>query len=195
LAELNVPLIGLISRLADQKGIDLFLAISDELNQMDCQWVILGIGSKSYEDALEGIAREHPHRFSVQLEFNDQLAHQIEAGSDIFLMPSRYEPCGLNQMFSMRYGTIPVVRHTGGLADTVQDFNPRTKSGNGFKFYDYSAEALLESIQKAVQVWQNKELWRELMRNAMSQDFSWRASAPKYIDLYRKTILTRISHT
>lgn len=195
LAERNVPLIGIISRLADQKGIDLFLAISDELNRLDCQWVILGTGSRSYEDALERIAREHPHRFSVQLEFNDQLAHQIEAGSDIFLMPSRYEPCGLNQMFSMRYGTIPVVRHTGGLADTVQDFNPRTKSGNGFKFYDYSPEALLESIQKAVQVWQDKELWRELMRNAMSQDFSWRASALKYIDLYRKTILTHISHT
>ncbi|MDA2924951.1 glycogen synthase GlgA [Acidobacteria bacterium AH-259-L09] len=188
LAEQDVPLIGIISRLADQKGIDLFLAIKDELDRMDCQWVILGTGSKTYEDELERFARRNPHSFSVHLEFNDQLAHRIEAGSDILLMPSRYEPCGLNQMYSMRYGTIPVVRHTGGLADTVQEFDPETRSGNGFKFYDYRPEALLEGIQKAVKTWKDKDLWRQLVHNAMSTDFSWRRSALQYIDLYQKAV-------
>ncbi len=184
----DVPLVGMISRLADQKGLDLFLEIKPEVNRLDCQWVILGTGLKRYQVALEALARENPEKFSVYLEFDNVLAHRIEAGSDIFLMPSRYEPCGLNQMYSMRYGTIPVVRHTGGLADTVRDFVQHPDSATGFKFYEYDAEELLKVIKRAIETWKDRETWGNLVRNVMAQDFSWECSARKYVELFQKAI-------
>jgi starch synthase len=182
----QVPLIGMISRLVDQKGVDLFLAVAHELNRMDCQWVILGSGLKKYQDALKELAREHPEKFSVHLGFDNRLAHRIEAGADIFVMPSRYEPCGLNQMYSMKYGAVPIVRHTGGLADTVRDFGSKNGVGTGFKFNDYSPAEFLKTIQRAVEVWKDKEAWGGLMRSAMSEDFSWERSARQYVELYAK---------
>ena len=184
----DVPLIGMISRLADQKGFDLLLAARDQLSRMDCQWVILGTGLKKYQDALRELARENPERFSVFLEYNNKLAHQIEAGSDMFLMPSRYEPCGLNQIYSMRYGSIPIVRHTGGLADTVKDFESKDGQGTGFKFQDYSSVELLKAIQRAMRAWKDKPVWRRLVINAMRQDHSWNRSAAHYLDVYKKVI-------
>jgi len=180
----DVPLIGMISRLVDQKGIDIFLSARDQITRMDCQWVILGTGMKKYQDAMREFARDHPDRFSVHLEYNNQLAHRIEAGADMFLMPSRYEPCGLNQIYSMRYGTIPIVRHTGGLADTVRDFSNKNGDGTGFKFRDYSSTELVKTLIRAAEVWRDKDQWQRLIRNAMAEDFSWNRSAREYLDLY-----------
>jgi starch synthase len=185
----DVPLIGMISRLADQKGFDLFLEATAQLNRMDCQWVILGTGLKKYHDALRDLAHENPEKFAVFLEYNNRLAHQIEAGVDMFLMPSRYEPCGLNQIYSMRYGAIPVVRHTGGLADTVTDFGAKDGLGTGFKFQEYSSVELLKTLYRAIAVWKDKVVWRRLVRNAMAQDFSWKRSAGHYLDVYKKVVL------
>ena len=184
----KVPLIGMISRLVDQKGIDIFLAARKEIARMDCQWVILGTGLKKYQDALRELAQEHPDRFFVHLEFNNQLAHRIEAGADMFLMPSRYEPCGLNQIYSMRYGTIPIVRHTGGLADTVRDVNNKDGNGTGFKFHEYSSTELVKAINRACELWADKEQWQRLIRNAMAEDFSWNRSAREYLGLYSRVI-------
>jgi len=184
----DVPLIGMISRLADQKGFDLFLALKDQLDRIDCQWVILGTGLKKYQDALRELTRESPEKFSVFLEFNNALAHRIEAGADMFLMPSRYEPCGLNQIYSMRYGTVPIVRHTGGLADTVRDFNSKNGLGTGFKFNEYSSTELLKAIVRAIEAWRDQAVWQRLVRNAMAEDFSWERSARQYLDLYSKAI-------
>jgi starch synthase len=184
----DVPLVGMISRLAEQKGFDLLLSLKDQLNRLDCQWVILGTGLKKYHDALRELARENPEKFAVFLEFNNQLAHRIEAGADVFLMPSRYEPCGLNQIYSMRYGTVPIVRHTGGLADTVRDVSDKEGRGTGFKFHEYSPSELLRALQRAIELWADRPAWEALMRNAMSEDFSWERSARQYLDLYSKAI-------
>lgn len=186
LPELDVPLIGMIGRLADQKGLDLLMQVEKELVALDCQWITLGTGLKKYHDWLQKLAGAHRDRFAVYLKFDNQLAHRIEAGSDMFLMPSHYEPCGLNQMYSMRYGTIPIVRHTGGLADTVREAD--SGSGTGFKFYDYSANALLEAIQRAFHMWRDKASWAELIRKAMSEDFSWQKSSQQYVELYKRAI-------
>lgn len=183
-----VPLFGIVSRLVEQKGIDLFLSLKDQLNRLDCQWVVLGTGLKKYHDALREVARDNPDKFAVFLEFNSTLAHRIEAGADMFLMPSRYEPCGLNQIYSMRYGTIPVVRHTGGLADTVRDFNEKNGLGTGFKFNEYSSSELLKAILRAIEAWRDKSAWQKLIQNAMSEDFSWERSARRYLELYSKAI-------
>jgi starch synthase len=184
----DVPLIGMISRLAEQKGFDLLLSLKEQLNRLDCQWVILGTGLKKYHEALRALARENPEKFAVFLEFNNQMAHRIEAGADFFLMPSRYEPCGLNQIYSMRYGTVPIVRHTGGLADTVRDFASKDGLGTGFKFHEYSPAELLRTIQKATELWTDKPVWESLVRNAMAEDFSWERSARQYLELYSKAI-------
>jgi starch synthase len=181
----GVPLIGIISRLADQKGFDLIGESIDDLMKMNCQMVLLGTGDKRYHDMFEKAARKHPQKLGVALTFNNELAHLIEAGSDMFLMPSRYEPCGLNQMYSLRYGTIPVVRATGGLDDTIQDCSATGGTGTGFKFTGYSSAEMLKALQRALKAYADQATWKKLMKNAMAKDFSWESSAKKYIQLYR----------
>ncbi len=180
-----VPVIGIISRLADQKGFDLIDMIMDDLMKMHVQLVVLGTGEKKYHDLFEKAARKHPGKVGVALRFDDELAHLIEAGSDMFLMPSRYEPCGLNQIYSLRYGTVPIVRATGGLDDTITEFQPSTGTGTGFKFARYDSGELLKAVQRAVAVFADTTAWHKLMKHGMAQDFSWETSAKKYIQVYR----------
>jgi len=184
----DIPIIGLISRLYDSKGIDLVQKILPELLHMDIQMIVLGTGDKEYHTFFDQMARKYPKKFAAYLGFNDDLAHLIEGGADIFLMPSRYEPCGLNQMYSLAYGTIPVVRETGGLADTVKRYSEKNKEGTGFVFKEYDAKEFFAEIKRAIKVYHDKESWNKIIRSAMKEDFSWHSSAKKYIDLY-KTIL------
>jgi starch synthase len=183
--EENVPVVGIISRLASQKGFDLIGEVLDDMVALNLQLVVLGTGEKKYHDLFEKAAKKHPQHVAIDLSFNDELAHLIEAGSDMFLMPSRYEPCGLNQLYSLKYGTIPVVRATGGLDDTIQEFNPATGYGTGFKFQTYDSGEMLKALQRAVHAFHDRSQWRKLIKNGMSKDFSWEASARKYVHLYR----------
>lgn len=181
----NIALIGVISRLVDQKGFDLVMEIADYLSILPVQFVLLGTGDPRYESFFAELARRFPEKVSANITFNVELAQKIYAGSDIFLMPSRYEPCGLGQMLSMRYGTIPVVRYTGGLADTVKEYNPEKREGNGFGFYEYRGSELLKALLKAVYYHQKeKDHWRQLVMNAMTTDCSWEKSASEYLKLY-----------
>ncbi|RKY77416.1 glycogen synthase GlgA, partial [candidate division KSB1 bacterium] len=180
----GTPLIGSISRLADQKGFDLIAEIIDKVMKLDLHYLLLGTGDQKYHRLFNKIAKKYPQKISVQLKFDNRLAHLIEAGSDKFLMPSKYEPCGLNQLYSLRYGTIPIVRATGGLADTVVDFNPETKTGTGFVFKNYDSAELLQAIKRAIDVFADKPTWTQLVRTAMEQDFSWKTSAKEYTKLY-----------
>lgn len=182
----DVPLLGTISRLALQKGFDLIADIMEELLSLDCQWILLGRGDQYYEDLFQEIGRRYPQKVSVNLAYDESLAHQIEGGCDLFLMPSRYEPCGLNQLYSLKYGTIPLVRATGGLDDTVLDLDPTQKKGTGFKFREYSSGTLLECVKRALLAYHHPPLWQKLIRQAMKEDFSWQASARRYAQLYRK---------
>ena len=189
----DVPLIGIVGRLASQKGWSLILPVlRDWLEHVDAQWVILGTGDPDYHDVLTSLHRSHPNKLSLALDFSNPYAHRIEAGADLFVMPSQYEPCGLNQMYSMAYGTIPVVRRTGGLADTVTNADNETidnKTATGFSFSDYSVEALNETLHRAMHVFHNqKNVWRQMMINGMTTDWSWTNSAKKYEQLYHKTI-------
>lgn len=184
----SIPLIGVISRLADQKGFDLLGAIAEHLMSLDLQLVILGTGEPKYHELFQRLHNEHPDKTGIYLGFHNELAHLIEAGSDMFLMPSRYEPCGLNQMYSLKYGTVPIVRATGGLDDTIDDFDPAAKKGTGFKFGPYDPQEFLKAIQRALELYPNKPLWKTLMMNGMKKDFSWTASAIKYVNLYRALV-------
>jgi starch synthase len=187
----QVPLLGMISRLDPQKGFDLVAAGIEQLLEKKVQFVLLGTGMPEYHTLFESIAKRWPSQASVNLRFDNALAHQIEAGADIFLMPSRFEPCGLNQLYSMRYGTIPVVRRTGGLADSVVDTTPETLANGlatGFVFDEYSTEALLATIDRALAAYRQKSVWRQLQKNGMEKDFSWAASAHKYIELYTRML-------
>ena len=184
----DTPIIGLISRLFDSKGIDLIEKILPQLLKLDIQMIVLGTGDKKYHSFFDQIAKKQSDKFACYLGFNDDLAHLIEGGADILLMPSKYEPCGLNQMYSLNYGTIPVVRETGGLADTVKKFNEKTKEGTGFVFKKYNAKELLTEIKRALKVYRDKDTWNKIVKAGMKEDFSWNSSAKKYIDLY-KTIL------
>lgn len=179
------PLLGIISRLADQKGFDLLAAVADRLLSLDLSLVILGTGEEKYHRLFSEMAVRYPEKLRVRLTFDDALAHRIEAGCDIFLMPSRYEPCGLNQIYSLKYGTIPVVRATGGLDDTVLPYDPDTGEGTGFKFVPYEPEAFLQTVEEALRVFRQPERWQRLMEKAMTMDFSWEASARQYMKLYR----------
>jgi starch synthase len=172
------PLIGMVSRFADQKGFDLFEAIAPQLLAEDVFVIVLGSGDPHFERLFRKLAADHPDKVAVKIGYDNGLAHRIEAGSDLFLMPSRYEPCGLSQMYSLRYGTIPVVRATGGLEDTVDETT-------GFKFTEYSPEALWDAIERALAEWQLRKPWRERMRLGMTKDFSWNESAVHYQQLYR----------
>ena len=182
------PLIGMISRLADQKGFDLVLQAAEKILAQDLQLVILGTGQKEYHRRLRALQKRHPAKLGLALTFDNRLAHQIEAGADMFLMPSRYEPCGLNQMYSLRYGTIPIVRATGGLADTIRDADEDSANGNGFVFREYQAAEMLTAIGRAVKAFRNRALWQELVNRAMAADFSWRQSAEKYRQLYQRAL-------
>jgi starch synthase len=184
----KIPIIGIISRLYNQKGMDLINNIFPDIMKLNVQMVLLGTGDKKYHTFFEKMSRKYRNKFASYLGFNDDLAHLIEAGSDIFLMPSEYEPCGLNQMYSLVYGTVPVVRETGGLADTVVKFNGKDAEGNGFVFKKYDGQALLKEIKKAAKLYEDKKTWTKLMRNGMKSDFSWHSSAKKYIDLYKKIL-------
>jgi starch synthase len=186
LSKKDVPLIGVISRLADQKGFDLLAQIADDLLSLDLQMVILGTGDEKYHQLFTVTGAKYPDKISVNLRFDNPLAHLIEAGSDMFLMPSRYEPCGLNQLISLKYGTVPVVRKTGGLADTIESYDPDTGEGTGFVFENYDASELLDTIKLAASVYQKKRAWTNLMKNGMKKDFSWAASAERYLELYGK---------
>ncbi len=184
----EVPLIGMISRLADQKGFDLLAAVLEDLMKMDIQMVVLGTGEKRYHEMLESAQKTHPAKFAVRLAFDNALAHLIEAGSDMFLMPSRYEPCGLNQIYSLRYGTVPIVRSTGGLDDTIEDVTQSPRTGTGFKFAAYESSALLESIRTAVEAYRDGRSWEKIMKRGMTKDFSWESSARNYVRLYRELL-------
>jgi len=195
----NVLLIGMVSRLTDQKGFDILADAANALMEMDIQIVILGTGEQKYHDLLTSLGRKFPQKVALSIRFDNQLAHEIEAGADAFLMPSKYEPCGLNQMYSLKYGTVPIVRATGGLADTITDCSPKTLkdgSANGFSFTEYTAAALLDAIDRAAKVYtQQKKTWMKLMTTGMKQDWSWSRSAKEYIKLYKKAIEKRRSTT
>jgi len=182
---LEIPVLGIISRLVEQKGLDLLEEIAEDLFAMDVKLVLLGTGDKKYEKALADLEKKYSKKFKCFFSFDDKLAHLIEAGSDIYLMPSRYEPCGLNQMYSLKYGTVPVVRYSGGLADTIENFDPKKNSGTGFVFMHYDPLEFLEAVRRAVETYKNKNVWEGLMRRGMEKDFSWRKAAEKYVEVFR----------
>ena len=182
----EIPVVGIISRLTDQKGLDLIEKIMPELMKENIYLVVLGTGDKKYHKMFEQFKKKFPKRVGLHLGFSEEIAHLIEAGSDIYLMPSKFEPCGLNQMYSLRYGTIPVVRATGGLADTIHEY--RNGKGNGFLFDKYEPAPFLTAIKKALKLFKNREEWVKLVRQAMGYDYSWEVSAKKYIDLYKSLI-------
>lgn len=184
----EVPVIGMIGRLAVQKGWDIIANAINALMQLDLQLVVLGAGDKVFQLMLQQAAEKYPGKIGVHIGFDDKLAQLIYAGSDMFLMPSKYEPCGLGQLIALRYGSIPVVRSTGGLADTIKNFNPETNKGNGFTFNSYSSQELLRAVRRALKVYADKAAWQELVQRGMKQDFSWERSAKEYVTLYKKAI-------
>ena len=184
----NTPVIAMISRLTSQKGFDLVEAIFDPLMQRDVQVVLLGSGEPRFEQFFRDAAARYSDRVGLRIGFDETLAHQIEAGADLFLMPSLYEPCGLNQMFSLKYGTIPIVRSVGGLKDTVQHYDAKAETGTGFVFGPYDAQALLDAIDQSLSVFRNKRAWTALRRRAMEMDFSWDRSAKQYASLYARLV-------
>ncbi|MCH7772610.1 MAG: glycosyltransferase, partial [Bacteroidetes bacterium] len=177
------------SRLYDSKGFDLIQKVFEDLMKLDIQLILLGTGDKKYHEFFDKMSFKYKNKFACYLGFNDDLAHLIEGGSDIFLMPSKYEPCGLNQMYSLKYGTVPVVRETGGLADTVIKYDEKTGVGNGFMFKKYDEQELLKELKRAIKIFSDKKAWHKIMKAGMKSDFSWNLSAKKYVDLY-KTILS-----
>ena len=181
---LSRPVIGIVSRFADQKGFDLFAQVADELMQEDLAIVALGSGEAKHERMFRELAEQFPKRLAVKIAYDNTLAHKIEAGADMFLMPSRYEPCGLNQIYSLRYGTVPVVRATGGLDDTIEPFDPVSGRGTGFKFSEYTGPALLAAVRESLAAYADKRAWPRLQTNGMAKDFSWNASALEYARLY-----------
>jgi starch synthase len=188
---MQAPVVGMISRLVDQKGFDLIESAIHRMLALDWGLVVLGTGEARYEEALRQLRGRYPGRVGVTIGFDEVLAHKIEAGSDMFLMPSRFEPCGLNQMYSLRYGTVPVVRATGGLDDTVEAYDPASDRGNGFKFTPYDADALLATLQQAIRLYHERSTWDRLMRRGMQADFSWMKSAQAYAGLYAAALTKR----
>jgi len=185
------PVAGIVSRFADQKGFDLIAAIASELMQEDLVLTVLGTGERRYEELFEALANEFPGRVGVRIAYDNELAHKIEAGADMFLMPSRYEPCGLNQIYSLKYGTVPIVRATGGLDDTVESFDVEHGTGTGFKFVPYSGAAMLDSVRQALHHFTDERIWKRIQLNGMSKDFSWKRPASEYAKLYKAARLAR----
>ncbi len=192
-ADLSRPVVGMISRLVYQKGFDLVAEVIDELPLLGAAFVVLGTGERQYEEMWRSAARRHPSVIGVRIGYDETLAHLIEAGSDMFLMPSRYEPCGLNQMYSMRYGTVPIVRATGGLDDAVTPYDAVDGSGTGFRFTEFESAAMLASLRTAVAVFGDAARWRALQVAGMARDFSWNASAETYVSEYRALLSRRES--
>jgi starch synthase len=180
-AAMDRPVLGIVSRLTRQKGTDILAEAASQIVADDLYMVALGSGDPEYEAFFRRMAAEHPGRIALQIGYDDGMAHRIEAGADIFLMPSYYEPCGLNQMYSLRYGTVPVVRATGGLDDTIDE-------GTGFKFAEYSSQALLDAVRAAAKDYAEPDAWRQMMRRGMAKDFSWKTSAAAYSALYRRLL-------
>ena len=191
-ANLDRPLVGIVSRFVEQKGFDLIASVADDLMQHDLNLVALGTGMPEYETLFELLVARYPDRAALKIGYDNALAHKIEAGVDIFLMPSHYEPCGLNQIYSLRYGTPPIVRATGGLDDTVQNFDPAAKHGTGFKFEEYNGPALLDCVRSALRTYADQDAWRALQLNGMAKDFSWQVSAASYAILYEAAKRSRI---
>ena len=189
------PLIGIISRMVDQKGFDLMAALAGDLPRLEAFFVVLGTGEARYQDMWTRLAAAHPDRIGVRIGFDEPLAHLIEAGADIFLMPSRFEPCGLNQMYSQRYGTVPVVRAVGGLADTVTDYAPGRRTSTGFVFEPYTPAALLEALNRALSLYHNRVKWEALQITGMKHDHSWDRSAREYVKMYERALRTRTART
>src|SRR6056297_213026 len=187
----DVPVISIITRLVEQKGIDLLPPIIDELMQQDLQFIILGTGQPQYEDFFRYISSRYHDKISANIKYDAKLAQKIYAGSDIFLMPSRFEPCGLGQLISMRYGTIPIIKETGGLKDTVIPYNEYEDEGYGFSFSDYNAHDMLHTIQRALSFYNEEGVWEKLVKRVMVQDYSWEKSARKYEDLYSKLVIDK----
>lgn len=191
----DVPVLGVISRLADQKGFDILAEMFDYLMAFPVQFVLLGTGDPEYHRLFESMAKRFPEKCGIALKFDNRLAHQIEAGSDFFLMPSRYEPCGLNQMYSLKYGTIPVVRATGGLADTVVEYDPKSEKGNGFVFQEPDPKEFFWAIMRGRELYARKPDWIKMVVRAMQMDFSWDRSAKEYIALYEKMVKSSTTST
>lgn len=185
----NIPLIGIVSRMVTQKGFDIFADAINNLMNLNAQWIILGSGEDRFENLFRWLSNQLPEKVGTYIGYNNELSHLIEAGADMFLMPSRYEPCGLNQIYSLKYGTVPIVRKTGGLADTVHDWDEMNHlgfdTGTGFSFYDATGFALFKSVERAVNCFKNKKVWEKIMKNGMKKDYSWKSSAEKYIELYK----------
>lgn len=187
----GIPVIGMISRIVEQKGFALLLEAMDQLMGLNLQFVILGTGDKKIEKQIFSLQKKYPGKISLNQAFDETLAHMIEAGSDLFLMPSAYEPCGMNQMYSLKYGTIPIVHKVGGLAETINEYNPVDKSGNGFVFEKYLAKELIRAVKRALKTYKKSEIWKELQISAMQEDFSWDRSAKAYLNLYM-TMLNQV---
>src|ERR1700689_5451141 len=194
-ADAKLPVIGIVSRFAAQKGFDLISQIADRLARESMIMVALGAGDKPYEELFLRLHKQFPNKIAVKVAYDNAIAHKIEAGADMFLMPSRYEPCGLNQIYSLKYGTVPIVRATGGLDDTIDPWDARTGKGTGFKFTDYSGEALLLTIKDALKAFRDQSSWQTLMRNGMNKDFSWNASAKEYARVYERVRQARSAHS
>ncbi len=184
----KIPLFGLISRLVDQKGLDILAGCLDEMLKKNLQFVLLGTGDQKYHQLFEEAKKNYPDKVSITLGYDAALAQKIYAGSDVFLMPSRYEPCGLGQIISLKYGTVPLVRKTGGLADTIIGASENPATGNGFVFTEYSSNELLRTIERALKFYEDKTLWKSIIHRGMNSDFSWKASAKKYLELYKSLI-------
>ena len=185
----RAPVFGVVSRLTSQKGFELFAdAMPVFLQRDDIRLCVLGSGESQHEDYFQWLRDTWPEKVGLYRGFQEELAHWIEAGSDVFLMPSRFEPCGLNQMYSLRYGTPPIVRQTGGLADTVQPWNPESRTGTGFLFQEFSSKALASTIEWVLRNWRDRNGWEQLMQNGMNQDFSWERQGPEYVKLYRSLL-------
>ena len=185
-ADPKLPVIGIVSRFAAQKGFDLIAQIMDRLAREEMIVVALGAGDKTYEEMFQRLNKQFPNKIAVKVAYDNAIAHKIEAGADMFLMPSKYEPCGLNQIYSLKYGTVPIVRATGGLDDTIEPWDARTGKGTGFKFSEYTGEALLATIKQAFLNYRDQSSWQTLMRNGMNRDFSWGASAREYGKIYER---------
>ncbi len=184
----NKPLLGMISRLDAQKGLDILVTILDKILALDMGLVILGSGDEKIQVAIQQAADRHSGKVGIYIGFNESLAHRIMAGVDIFLIPSRYEPCGLTQMYALKYGTVPVVRATGGLNDTITAFHTKTGEGNGFRFGPYDAKAFFTAIEQAVELYKDQQAWKKIQANGMQEDFTWDRSAAAYVEVYRSVL-------
>jgi starch synthase len=187
----GTPVLGIVSRFVTQKGFDILAGMIDSLAAQDVALVVLGTGERIYEEMFRTMQAKYPAKVSVKIAYDNTLAHKIEAGADIFLMPSRWEPCGLNQIYSLKYGTVPVVRATGGLDDTIEEWDPATGKGTGFKFAGFAPKSFYDATMKALDLFADKKSWQKLMRNGMARNFSWVEAAKQYVTVYEEIVRRR----